>query len=300
MVIARLMGGLGNQLFIYAAARRLSLKNKVPLKLDITSGFQRDYYQRTYRLHNFNIKGEVASRYQSFSGILGKVRRQILKRISKFSGFDRRRYIIEEFPEFDVRLLNLQVNGLIYLDGIWASEKYFKDIEGIIRDDLKIVTKHNSENLSMAEKIQSTNSVCIHVRRLREFPCKAEAKPNPSSPALSVDYYKRGIEIIASKVADPVFYCFGDYPQWFVENVKIDYPVILINHNKDEMDYEDLWLMSSCKHFIISNSTFSWWGAWLSNHHDKIIITPGGDYECTVPGMTIFSRDAIPTGWLKI
>jgi len=300
MVVARLKGGLGNQLFIYAAARRLSLKNNVPLKLDIISGFQRDYYQRSYRLHHFNIKGEVASRYQSFDGIFGRVRREILKKLAKFSELEKRRYIKEEFPEFDIRLLNLRFKGVIYLDGLWQSKKYFKDIEEIIRDDLKIVTRHDSQALALAEKIQSSNSVGIHVRRLREFPCEGEAKPNPSSPALSVDYYKRGIEIIAGKVPDPVFYCFGDYPQWFPENIKMDFPLVVINHHKDEKDYEDLWLMSLCKHFIIANSTFSWWGAWLSDHHDKIIITPGGDNDCTIPGMEIFSRDAIPSGWLKI
>ncbi len=295
MVVARLKGGLGNQLFIYAAARRLALKNNVPLKLDIISGFQRDYYQRTYRLHHFNIQGEVASRRQSFDGIFGRVRRQILKQLAKFSELEDRRYITEEFPEFDPRLLNFEVNGITYLDGIWANEKYFKDIEGIIRNDLKIVTRHGSEDLALAEKIKSGNSVGIHVRRLRDFPCKG-AGGNSSSPALSADYYKRGIEIIAGKVADPVFYCFGDDPQWFPQNNKMDFPLVVINHNKNEKDYEDLWLMSLCKHFIIANSTFSWWGAWLSNHHDKIIITSGWNNDRTIPGTEM----AIPTGWLTI
>ncbi|MGB7913160.1 MAG: alpha-1,2-fucosyltransferase [Desulfobaccales bacterium] len=300
MVVARIKGGLGNQLFIYAAARRLSLKNNVPLKLDIMSGFQRDYFQRKYRLHHFNIKGEVASRHRSFDGIFGRVRRQILKKMAKFTKFEKRRYITQEFPGFDPRLLDFKVNGIAYLDGIWASEKYFKDIEGVIRDDLKMVAGHDSRDLALAAKIQSGNSIGIHVRRLRELPGNGEAEPNPSSPALTVDYYKRGIDIIAGKVADPVFYCFGDHPQWLSENIKMDFPLVVVNHNKDEKDYEDLWLMSLCKHFIIANSTFSWWGAWLSDHHDKIVITPGGNNDSTIPGMEIFHRDAILSGWLKI
>jgi hypothetical protein len=300
MVIARLKGGVGNQLFIYAAARRLSLNNNVPLKLDIISGFQRDYYQRNYRLQHFNIQGDVASRRQSFEGIFGRVRRQVLKQLAKFSEFEQRRYITEEFPEFDPRLLNLKVNGITYLDGIWASEQYFKDIEGIIREDLKIVTRHDPQDLALAAKIQSSNSVGLHVRRLHGVPRKSEAKPNPAIPALSIDYYQRGIEIIAGKVADPVFYCFGDYPQWFSQNNQMDFPLVVINHNKDEKDYEDLWLMSLCKHFVIANSTFSWWGAWLSDHPGKIVITPGGINDRAIPQMTIFSREAIPSGWLKI
>ena len=180
MVVARIRGGLGNQLFVYAAARRLALHSNVPLKLDIISGFQRDYFQRNYRLQHFNIQGELASRRQSFDGIFGRVRRQILKQLAKFSEFENRRYITEEFPEFDPRLLNLKVNGIIYLEGVWASEQYFKDIEGIIRDDLKLVTRHDSRNLALAEKIQSSNSVCLHLRRLHGVP-RSEAKPSPSS-----------------------------------------------------------------------------------------------------------------------
>lgn len=300
MVVARLKGGLGNQLFIYAAARRLSLKNNVPLKLDIISGFQHDYYQRNYRLNHFNIKGEVASRNQCFSGIFGRVRRQIIKKISQLYNFEHRQYIAEEFQEFDMRLLNLKVNGIIYLDGIWACEKYFKDIEEIIRDDFNILTAHDSENVNISKQIQSTNSVCIHVRRLYGLPSRTDANSDPSNPALSVDYYKKGIEIIASKIAEPVFYCFGDFPQWFVENIKIDYPIILMNHNKNGKDYEDIWLMSLCKHFIVANSTFSWWGAWLCNHNDKIVVVPKENSCDNLPGMTIFNRNAMPSGWLII
>jgi hypothetical protein len=300
MVVVRLKGGLGNQLFMYAAARRLSLKNNVPLLLDVTSGFQNDYFLRNYRLNHFNIKAETASPYQSFNGILGRVRRQILRMISKCYKFDHRLYLDEKSRQFDVRLLNLEVNGIIFLEGYWASEKYFKDIEGSIRDDLRIVAKHDAENLAMAEKIQSTNSVCLHVRRLRGLPSTTDAKSDPSIPSLDIDYYKKGIEIIAGKISEPVFYCFGDHPQWFIDNIKIDYPITVIDYNKYEKDYEDLWLMSLCKHFIIANSTFSWWGAWLSNHNDKIVIVPDANIYHNISGINIFNRDNIPSGWLTI
>jgi hypothetical protein len=138
------------------------------------------------------------------------------------------------------------------------------------------------------------------VRRLHGLPSKTDAKSNPSISSLSVEYYKKGIEIIAQKITDPVFYCFGDYPQWFVENIKIDYPITIINNNKEEKDYEDLWLMSLCKHFIIANSTFSWWGAWLSNYHDKIVIVPDVNCYVNLSGVSIFKQDVIPTGWLVV
>ena len=190
----------------------------------------------------------------------------------------------------------------MYLEGFFASEKYFKDIEGIIREDLQIVTKHDAESVfTIAEKIQSTNSVCLHVRRLRGLPSKTDAKGDPFNPALSVDYYKKGIEMIARKIAEPVFYCFGDYPQWAIDNIKIDHPLVIMNHNKDEKDYEDLWLMSLCKHFIIANSTSSVGGGLgLSDNNDKIVIVPDDNRDGDLPGMTIFKKNAIPSRWLKI
>ena len=129
MVIARVLGGLGNQLFIYAATRRLALTNNVPLKLDIISGFKWDSdFKRKYLLHQFNIQAEIASQWDSFVSPCGRIRRNFLRRINKTVSFKNRFYITEESKEFDTRILQLKVRNRVYLEGYWQSEKYFKDI----------------------------------------------------------------------------------------------------------------------------------------------------------------------------
>jgi hypothetical protein len=289
VVIARLCGGLGNQLFIYAAARRLSLKNNVPLILDAVSGFSDDFYRRNYCLHHFNIKADFTNYFicrKRFSWL----EREIRRKLSTLRKIENRSYIIEEIEAFDSRIYNLQVKGTVYLDGYWQSEKYFKDIEDIIRQDLEIITEHDEDNIKIANEIKSLNAVCLHARRLHGVPNLPNAEPKKSVPALPMEYYRKAIELIARRVSNPVFFCFGDYPQWLVENIKIDFPTFIIDNNKDdEKNYEDLWLMRQCKHFILANSTFSWWGAWLSNNKNKIVIA-----------RQFGNRDCIPNEWITI
>jgi hypothetical protein len=298
MVIVRLVGGLGNQLFIYAAARRLALKNNVRLKLDIISGFQRDFYRRQYCLNKFNIKAEIASPTESFMGILGRIRRKAVRKISQLRKFEKRMYIVEESNDFDPRLLSLKTNRIVFLEGYWQSEKYFKDIENIIREDFEIISEHDLQNLNMAKKIESSNAVCLHVRRLHGVANMEGAQPLPDAEALEIDYYNRAVAFIAKRVSNPVFYCFGDYPKWMLENIKINFPTVFITHNNsDEKSHEDLWLMSLCKHFIICNSTFSWWGAWLASNQDKIVIAPAIKEQLRHFNST--SKDLIPEHWIK-
>jgi hypothetical protein len=298
MVIARIFGGLGNQLFIYAAARRLAWVNQVPLQLDI-SGYQEDYYKREYCLHHFNIQAKVIS--PVYAGTIGKIRRRLGRQISQLRKFANRSYICEEFPALDPRLLHLQVKKKVYLDGYWQSERYFKDAEEVIRADLQIATQHAPENLELAKRIRTVNAVALHARRLHGVPQYSGGQPSQKVPALHIDYYRRAIELMASKVANPFFFCFGDYPQWLQENLKVEFPAYFITHNGDDKNYEDLWLMSLCKHFIIANSTFGWWGAWLSNWPEKIVIAPAPNTPLAPKGTVIFSnRDYYPEGWINI
>ncbi|GAI56244.1 unnamed protein product, partial [marine sediment metagenome] len=152
-MIARLFGGLGNQLFIYAAARRLALKNSVPLKLDIISGFARDPQRKKYKLSHFNIKADIALKHDFSESFFGRGQRYLTRKFYKIFPFEKRRYIKEEIRPFDERLLHLKVNGKVYLDGYWQSEEYFRDIESVIREDFKFVTKHTPENQELAEVI---------------------------------------------------------------------------------------------------------------------------------------------------
>lgn len=183
----------------------------------------------------------------------------------------------------------------IYLDGYWQSEKYFKHIESEIRQELKIVTPHDAENIVLAEKIRNENAVCVHVRRLHGVGNLANPQPLPSIQSLGMDYYQNAIDYMIKKVKNPVFFFFADYPQWLQDNINISYPVVFVTHNTvagETKNYEDLWLMTQCKHFIIADSTFSWWGAWLCEHTEKIVCAPTVGYR--------FNQDWIPEDWHTI
>ena len=299
MIIARLKGGLGNQLFIYAAARGIASKHNIPLIFDTISGSKRDFYRRGKPLlHHFNTKIEAASVYQCYEGVYGRIRRIISRNICKYLQFKYRFYVTESgnIKRFDERLLNNKPIWDVYLDGYWQSEKYFKHIEDEIRQELTIVTLHDKENIALAERIRTENAVCIHARRLHGVANVANPHPNPSIKPLGLSYYLSAINFIGERIKNPVFFCFSDYPAWLQENMKLDYPVVFVTHNSvvgETKNYEDLWLMTQCKHYIIADSTFSWWGAWLSTNTYKIVCAPSITFG-------LFNRDWIPKDWHTI
>jgi hypothetical protein len=280
MIVSYIAGGIGNQLFMYATGRRLAIKNNTDLKLDISS-YKNDSFKRDFCLNHFNIKAEIASEYESFQTCFGNFRKKWRWRISKRLPFHLKNFIVEDpnSDDFYNKMMNLKIgkNRNVYLHGYWG-EKYFKDIAPIIRDELKVITKHDEENLAVAEKIKSCNAICLHARRLHLVPNQKNPKPNPDAEQVSNEFYQSAIQEIESKIQNPHFFCFADYHPWIKENLIFNSPVKYITHNNKNGDesknYEDLWLMSLCKHHIIANSTFSWWGAWLSDNEQKILIKP--------------------------
>lgn len=270
-MIVRVKGGLGNQLFCYAAGRRLTLVNEAELVLDHVSGFVRDFtFRRKYGLDVFSIPVRKATPHERMEP-LGRYRRAWARLAAKCRPFCSRRYLMSEGPDFDERLMRYQVGGTVYLDGYWQSEGYFKDVEDIIREDLQITPPDDEINRAMAEQILSRNAVAVHVRWF-ESPEATRYQHNMGS-----SYYGKAIQEIRDRVTSPHFFVFSDQPEAAIETLGLSEEVATcVSHNKgDENAYADLWLMSQCRHFIIANSTFSWWGAWLSQHKGKIVVAPG-------------------------
>ena len=253
-IITRIKGGLGNQLFCYAAARRLALVNNVELVIDDVTGFSRDrQYGRRYMLDHFDIparKATPAERLEPFE----RCRRGLMKLVSHRKTFTDRLYLEQEGLDFDERLLSLKVDGTLYLDGLWQSEGYFKDIEQTVRKDLRIIPPRDELNQSMADRIGKCNAVALHVRWF-------DSPGNKATHSVSPDYYRRAVELMEKKVESPNYFVFSDKPE--VVHSKIALPenrMVLISHNtEDDKAYADLWLMVQCRHFITANSTFSWW-----------------------------------------
>lgn len=272
-----LKGGLGNQLFSYAAARRLALVNGVDLVLDNISGFKNDFYGRTYCLNHFNIPQNLISPQESFKH-LGKYGRTLLGRLYYLLPLERRPFVLEEETGFDQRIYNLKITRPVFLEGYLHSKKYFADIEDVIRSEFQIISAHEPKNLELASKIGGVESVCLHVRRFDMAPHKNGSRPLKHA-SLSAAYFTKAMEIVTAKVERPHFFVFSDYPTWAEHNLTFRHPVTFIKHSEsDAKDYEDLWLMSLCKHFIIANSTFSWWGAWLSSNKKKVVVAPVQKY----------------------
>ena len=283
MIIVKLIGGLGNQLFQYAAARRLAEKHSTILKLDIT-GFEKDKHcLRTYNLHCFYIHESLATNAE-----INLIQWNLFNRLKhKLSSSDG----TEKQFDFDPKILDAPNN--ILLDGYWQSEKYFADISDILRREFVVKYQQDAQSQMFSDRIQSTESVSLHVRRADYV---QNALTNKIHGTCDQDYYDRAIRYIAERVNHPHFFIFSDEPEWVKDNLKIGFPMTVVDCNDASRNYEDLRLMSTCKHNIIANSSFSWWGAWLNPNPDKLVITP----EQWFNDKKRNTKDLIPEQWVKM
>jgi len=292
MIIVKLIGGLGNQMFQYAVGRRLAYKYNTELKLDI-QGFK-DYKLRNYSLNNFNIVENFATAKDlshvllHSDGSAVKIFKHIIRNIPNVQSIE---YVKEKKFSFQQSILSLPDN--VYLEGYWQSEKYFSDIEDIIRNEFSIVNPLTSASQEIAEQIKDCESVSVHVRRGDYV---SNPKTNSFHGVCGLEYYCRAIDMIREKIDNPHFFIFSDDPEWVCCNIKPDAPTTYVRHNYCSKDYEDICLMSMCKHNIIANSSFSWWGAWLNTNPDKIIIAPSKWFN----DLSINTDDLIPKKWSRI
>ena len=290
MIITKLIGGLGNQMFQYAAARRATLTLGVELKLDL-SGYenQEGMTPRKYMLDIFNIKASFANKNE-----VNRLKNpyffwKLLRKINP--AIQHKSYIKEKYFHFDKSILNVGDNS--YFEGYWASEKYFKDNDAAIRKEFTFKNMPDEQNMEMLDQIHNSASISVHIRRGDYV---SDGKTNQFHGVCGLNYYKRAIKYIAQQVQNPHFYIFSDDPVWVKENIKIKYPCVYVSHNGGKNDYEDMRLMSDCKHNIIANSTFSWWGAWLNNNTNKIVIAPKKWFGDS----SINTNDIIPSSWIRL
>ena len=288
MIITRLLGGLGNQLFQYALARRLSFMHNVPLKLDISQfGLCKP---RRYSLSAFNIIEDFATE-EDIAQIKGNGRMNFRSLTERILSYYKRSHIYEQFFHYDSNILRSPKN--VYLEGYWQSELYFKDIEDIIRREFRVKIKPDSDNEQTSVLIKNVNAVSLHIRRTDYVFDKAI---NQFHGTCDLAYYQQAVKIIAQKVSTPHFFIFSDDILWAKKNLILEYPTVFISHNDDTRDFEDLRLITLCRHHIMSNSTFSWWGAWLNEKNDKIVIVPKKWFN----DKSIDTKDLILQEWMKI
>ncbi len=288
MIIVKLIGGLGNQLFQYALAKKIALSNNEDVLLDITA-FEK-YKLHKYSLQFFNIDENFAKNedielfFPKNKNIFKRIRYKIKKIILKPQ-------IIKETNSNN--LVFNKISKYSYFDGYWQSEKYFHDIRKELLEDLSITIPLKGKNLNIANKIKSTNSISLHIRRADYV---TNLKTFNIHGICDLEYYQSAINYMKSKVKNIVIFVFSDDIKWAKENLKTDLEIVFVDHNNADTNYEDLRLMSLCKHNIIANSSFSWWGAWLNQNPGKIVIAPKKWFATNKRDYS----EIVPKTWIKI
>ena len=292
MIISQVLGGLGNQMFQYAAGRALSLMTDQPLLLDL-DGFKK------YKLHHgfeldrvFNATVCIASK-ADVEKILGWRSGNFIKKIIKKMNvplFRGPSLVIEPYFNYWQGLL-IEQDEPRYLMGYWQSEKYFKNYESNIRNDFKFKSGLEGANHELSKILKKCESVSLHIRRGDYVTHKATTR---ILEVCSLDYYNRAIYMMSKLIPSLEFFIFSDEPEWVSKNLKIPFKTTIVSNNYGINSHIDMHLMSLCKHHIISNSTFAWWGAWLNPNKSKIVIAPRTWF---VNGTD--DSDLLPTEWIR-
>lgn len=285
MVIVQLKGGIGNQLFQYALGKRIAMMQREQLFLDL-SKFTKNS-DRSYRLSKLQISASIAPTHLQH-GYITKAANKNLPVWSLLFPSNRISIIEETTCNFEPSVLHIR--GNCYLNGYWQSEKYFKPISQTIRAEFIPLQLSEGAKL-VAERICDTrNAVSVHVRR-GDYVTHPTARTVHG--ALPKAYYLKAVRRIEEEVKDPTYYIFSDDIAWCNNNLHLGPYTQVISTGQE---YEDLYLMSMCRHHIIANSSFSWWGAWLNAKKGKKVIAPMrwfDHYQYT-------DRDVVPDEWERL
>ena len=295
MIIGNLVGGLGNQMFQYACARALALDLNVPLKFS-TDTFGVHIAHNGFELARvFGLKLDIAAgrdlgRMMGWVRSLPAARRALAKR--PFSLLAGRRFIGEPHFQYWPALRECARHGG-YLHGYWQSERYFAGHAARIRADFSFRDEPQGENLLMAHAISQSTAISVHVRR---GDYASNAKTLAVHGTCSPEYYLAAIETLLQRCPGARLFAFSDDPQWVSQVLQPRYPdLVLVGHNKGENSHNDMRLMSMCRHHVIANSSFSWWGAWLNPQPDKMVIAPARWFANGTD-----TQDLIPEGWERM
>lgn len=280
VLYVKIKGGLGNQIFQYLFARYLQETTNLKIGLDLSA-----YKERPdqYKLSSFNIcELEVNTNSSKIVNIIRRV-------ISRF-GLNRLANMAGYFTEIDTldKFYKHSSRGII--EGYWQhdNEKYIKQVS-TFREELRYLGELNEINQKIMDKMRNQNSVCVHFRR-GDYTNKKNIE---IFNQLDASYYKKAMDIISNKLENPIFYIFSDDIEWVKKNVSAQYAIQYIDHTST--DLEDFQLMRACNNFIIANSTFSWWAAWLSECENKTIIAPKKWFNTHKIDWEIVSNN-----WIKI
>jgi len=288
-------------MFQYAAGRALAIRNNTFLKIDLSFikngvlGGNVDY--RNYGLNNFCIVEDIISEEElnhfiKRSRLFSKLKISWLNRKTGYR-FPLSKMVSQKGHGYDPEFMKLSNNS--YLIGYWQNVKYFAGSEEIVKQDFMFKNLPNQSNTALLSKIMNCESVAIHIRR-------GDFKNLPVLGTTDKEYYLRAINYLVKKLSKPVLFFFSDEMKWVKENFNTISSANFIYYSdintSSGSEADDLRLMSNCKHNIIGNSTFGWWGAWLNSNPDKIIIAP--EKLFADPAIDNQLQGMIPDNWVRL
>ena len=292
MLVVKLQGGLGNQMFQYAFGLSVAKKMKAQLYFDLSFYNQNHgLTPRSYALDIFGYETKIADGKMVDSFF----RPGLLQRVLKKAGLDKHTVFHEKTMRFDKRVFDIAPP--VYFEGFWQNEQYFSPIENDIRSAFVFKKSLNTQSQKIAgELAQQQNPVSVHVRRGDYI---TSVSTNEMHGVCSIAYYQNAIALIKQKVTNPTFYFFSDEAEWVAENlIATGDNAVLVQHNQGDDSWQDMALMSKCCHHIIANSSFSWWGAWLNPADEKMVIAPANWFASKADNLD--TRDLIPQKWIQI
>lgn len=293
MVIAQITGGLGNQLFQYAAAKALSLHHKVPLLLEVSSFYREELpdleVPRNFELIHFEGITEEIIPAQEVNSLIDVKTNSVLPAF--FVPAYKKSIYTEPYYHYDKNFFKSKKK--VFLKGGWQSEKYFKPFENEIRKSLQLKEGLTKRVAETADAFKLENSVAVHIRRGDYLRKKIIHEWHG---VMNKDYYTRAFDLLSSKTEDLKIYYFTDDIDWVSKNLQPLFGGEIVSENIAQTQYEDLYLMSHCRNNIIANSSFSWWGAWLNSYPSKIVVAPEKWFDKGFKD----TQDIIPSGWHKI
>jgi hypothetical protein len=290
-VVARIEGGLGNQLFQYAAARSLADRLQCGLLLDIRGIAENG--DRSYQLDLYHIRAEIADSHVLDAlpswrlSRAGRIRQSLsffMPGVVRSSVFWPRSYAYDDRVE--------RMQHPVYMVGYWQTERYFAWNRNKLLQDLTLLPKLTADT-GWPEKIKNSNSVSLHVRRGDYVSSPTASKHHGTC---DMNYYQRAIDALMQKHQEIEVFVFSDEPQWAADNLHLPAPVHIVDAHAPEQGYLDLELMRQCRHHVLANSSFSWWGAWLSGHQNQLVYAPGRWFASP----DLDTSDIIPARWQRL
>lgn len=276
-------------MFQYAAAKQLAVQNGDTYKLDLS--FYRKYKLREYQLKFFNTEDNIATERECIR-LRGK--EEIFHKLQRRLGLPIRRphsYVRESSQTNPEAFLSYHRSGDLYLDGHWQSQGYFSQIAHLLTKEFTTKANLSRSASGYLQQIRSVNSVSLHIRR-GDYVNNARA--HALHGVLPPTYYKKATATIIGFLADPTFFIFSDDIPWSRANMSLPGQTVFIEYTKHPT--EDLELMKHCKHNIVANSSFSWWGAWLNPNRSKIVTAPR--YWFKQPKRS--SHRIVPPQWITL